>query len=194
MILRAAPAGSWQGTTSWGLLGICGPVVVMERPVTDSGWTPCLDVGSLVHGHVAHANHAYRDHPDSDPVIFFFSVRLFKFFQFGIVHILLEGAWSRNFAVGQGICSKTLARQYRFKISQKIGNFQLTNLHRFFVYRYRKISNLSFFEDRILTFKEDFCFAHMVIDEFWSILNRKQKTWMPSKKSWYCYQKFWYCP
>ena len=68
-----------------------GSVVVMERSVTDSGWTPCLGVGSLLHGHVAHANHANRDHPGSDPVIFFFAVRLFELFQFGVVHVSLKG-------------------------------------------------------------------------------------------------------
>ena len=38
-------------------------VVEAAQSVADPVWVASLDVGSLVHGHVAHANHAYRSHP-----------------------------------------------------------------------------------------------------------------------------------
>ena len=57
--------------------------VVTAQPVTDPRGTPYQDVSSLFHGHVAHENHAYRDHPGSSLVVF---ARLFEFFPFYVVH------------------------------------------------------------------------------------------------------------
>ena len=36
--------------------------VVTEQPVTDPHWALHQNVGSIIHGHVAHASHAYRNH------------------------------------------------------------------------------------------------------------------------------------
>ncbi len=44
--------------------------IVTAQTVADPVWAASLDVGSLVHGHVAHANHAYRNHPGPNLVIF----------------------------------------------------------------------------------------------------------------------------
>ena len=64
--------------------------VVTAQQVMNPVRATSLDVGSFAHGHVAHANHAYRDHPGPNLVIFFLFVRLFKFFQFSAVHISLK--------------------------------------------------------------------------------------------------------
>ena len=46
--------------------------VVTAQPVADPVQAMSLDVDSLVHGHVAHANHAYCNHLGSNLVIFSF--------------------------------------------------------------------------------------------------------------------------
>ena len=61
----AGPAASGKVTNALQV-----PVVAAAQPVTNPVWATSLDVGSLLHGHVAHANHAYSDYPGSDLVVF----------------------------------------------------------------------------------------------------------------------------
>ena len=58
--------------------------VVTAQSVADPRGTAYLDAGSFFYGHVAHAHHAYRDHPGSNLVNLF--ARLFKFLPFCVVH------------------------------------------------------------------------------------------------------------
>ena len=44
-------------------------LVVTAQPVADPRGIAYLDAGSFFYGHVAHANHTYRDHPGSNLVI-----------------------------------------------------------------------------------------------------------------------------
>ena len=53
-------------------------VVITAQPVANPDGAPYQIVGCLPHGHVAHANHVYRDHPDSYLVIFFLFCTLFR--------------------------------------------------------------------------------------------------------------------
>ena len=66
-------------------------VVVTVQPVADPVGAPYQIVGSLLRGHVEHANHAYGNHSGPDLVILFLFVRLYEFFPFGVVHALLKG-------------------------------------------------------------------------------------------------------
>ena len=52
--------------------------VVTAQPVADPHGTVYLEVDSPLHGYVKHAYHAYRDHPDSDLVVFFFFCTPFR--------------------------------------------------------------------------------------------------------------------
>ena len=88
-ILRNSSGPSASGKITEALQA---PVVEAAQPVTDPVWATSLDVGSLLHGHVAHAHHAHHNHSGSDLVVLFLFVRLFEFFQFGVVHVSLEGA------------------------------------------------------------------------------------------------------
>ena len=45
------------------------PVIVTAQPVADQVGAPYQIVGSFLHGHVEHANHAYRNHSDPDLVV-----------------------------------------------------------------------------------------------------------------------------
>ena len=62
--------------------------VVAAQPAADPGGTTHQDANSLIHGHVKHADHAYRDHPGSNLVNLF--ARLFEFFPFYVVHVSLR--------------------------------------------------------------------------------------------------------
>ena len=70
---------------------MCAFVVVTDLPVADSGGAACLNTGSLLHGHVEHASHTYCNHSGLNLVILFLFECLFEFFQFGVVHVSLEG-------------------------------------------------------------------------------------------------------
>ena len=60
------------------------------QSVTDTGGITCLNIGSLLHGHVEHTNHVHCNHPGPDLVVFFSFARLFEFFPFGVVSVLLR--------------------------------------------------------------------------------------------------------
>ena len=62
--------------------------VVAAQLVVDLRWTAYLEANSLPHGHVKHADHAYRDHPGQYPVNPF--TRLFEIFPFSVVHVSLR--------------------------------------------------------------------------------------------------------